>query len=1115
MEIIMGLQIIAGSSGVGKSTLAYQTVIDKSIQNPDRNYIIVVPEQYTMATQKKFVYMHPNKGILNIDIVSFERLAFKVFEETGGQNRPVLDDTGKNLIVRKVLEEHKKKLRYFGSSVNKTGFVSELKSVISELLQYGISIEYMSEIVEKSANNNLLTAKLQDINLIYGAFMDYLTDNYITKEEILDVLCQVIDKSSVIKKSEILFDGFTGFTPIQYNLIMLLLQLCSQITVTVTIDAKEKLNVYEGIHNLFFMSKEMIQKLYKLCDERHIEINEPIIMNQEVNPRFNSQRISFLEKNLFRYKGAVYRGDDDNAINLYEAAAPKEEVQFAVSEILKLTRFCGYRYKDIAIVSGDIGLYGLLAGNICKQNNIPVFVDNKKAVADNPLVEFIRGALEVIEKNYSYETMLRYLRTGMTGITREDVDLIDNYCVATGIHGTMWHKKWTRKGRQREGFPLEVLNELRIQIMAPLRKLEKNLNKKGVTVKDFVTSLYEFLVDTKAQEKINAFAEMPDTGDEYYQIYEKIIELFDKLVELLGMQRLTLGEFNKIIDSGIAEIKVGLIPPTADCVVVGDIERTRLEDIKVLFFLGVNEGIIPKKNDNKGILSEADRDYLEEMQVELSDSSRRKSFVQKFYLYLILTKPSDRIYITFSTKGTDGKGTLPSYLVRSVRQMFPDLPVTTSKEVNDQLHYIRIPKSELVYRQDSFIKLLGESLALALYNERLTGSISAFEQFAACHFAYFLCHGLGLHKRDEYGFEGSDFGTIMHSVIENVCRKAQNRGEKIQELTDEARLAYIKEALATISDEYSDTILKDSGRNRYILKRMTKLADRTLWAVGKQMESGKFVPDAFEFPFLMDEQVIALKKGSGRMCITGKIDRIDICEDDENVYVRVIDYKTGNSDFNLTQVYYGLKMQLITYLRAALQMEAKRHPKKNIIPAGVFYYNVKDPLIAFENQDADQLNLDILQELMLKGAINREYDLPKMMDASYNDKSIIIPVTFDKDGRVKEKDNVFSTEAFDKLQRYVAESQTEIGKQILAGNNEITPFKDGTYTSCDYCPYSEVCGFSPSLGGKGFRRLEKMDSEEIWSRIDEKLNGTSSAHEIKENELENESGVSEDGKSVD
>lgn len=1100
----MGLKIVAGGSGVGKSTFAYQKIIEKSIQHPERNYIIVVPEQYTMATQKKLVYMHPNKGILNIDVVSFERLAYKVFEEVGGQNRPVLDDTGKNLIVRKVLEEHKKSLHYFGSSINKIGFVSELKSVISELLQYNISIDNIGEIAVKSADNQLLTAKLQDLNIIYRSFMDYLSDNYITSEEILDVLCQVIDKSSIIKKSEIVFDGFTGFTPIQYNLMVLLLQLCHQITVTVTIDAKEKLNVMEGMHNLFFMSKEMVQKLYRLCDEAHIDILEPVLMNKNSNPRFQNKRIAFLEKNLFRYNKIFYQNKDDrDAIHIYEASTPKEEVQFAVSELLKLTRFHGYRYKDIAIVSGEIELYGLLAGNICKQNNIPVFVDNKKTVADNPLVEFLRGALEAIEKNYSYESMLRYLRTGMTGIAREDVDLIDNYCVATGVRGTMWRKKWTRKGRQREGFPLEYLNELRVKIMSPFAVLEKKLKKKEAFVEDYVRAVYEFLVDTKAQEKINDFADLPDTGDEYHQIYAKIIELFDKIVELLGKQKLSLSEFNRIIDSGVAEIKVGLIPPTADCVVVGDIERTRLEEIKVLFFLGVNEGIIPKKSESKGVLSEADRDYLEDMKVELSDSSRRKAFVQKFYLYLVLTKPSDKIYITFSSKGTDGKGALPSYLLQSIRQMFPDVSMDTSKEFNSQLKYIKIPKSDLVYNPDAYIQMLGEHLALKLYNERLSGSISAFEQYSSCHFAYFLCHGLGLYGRDEYTFESSDFGTIMHSVIENVCKRVEQEGKQLQNLSDESRFGYVQDVLARLSDEYSDTILKDSGRNKFILKRMAKLADRTLWAIGKQIDSGKFVPDEFEFSFMMDEQEIVLDSGHAKMCITGKIDRIDIYEDDKNVYVRVVDYKTGNSDFNLAQVYYGLKMQLVTYLRAAMLMEQKRHPEKNIIPAGVFYYNVKNPIIAFDNQSEEQLNKDILEELMLKGAINKEYNLPKLMDSSDTSKSVVVPVNFDKDGNIKEKENTLSTESFDKLQHYVSVNQTDIGKDILEGNNRINPYKNGMHTSCDYCPYNEVCGFSPSLGGKGFRKFANLKPEEIWEKIDEKLN----------QEKDEEAGS--DGKSMD
>ena len=452
----MSLQIVAGGSGAGKSTYIYSDVIEKSMKYPEKNYIVVVPEQYTMATQKKLVDSHPRKGILNIDVVSFERLSYKVFEEIGGQNHPVLDDTGKNLIVRKVLGDNRDKLRYFGSNINKTGFVSELKSVISEFLQYDIDVKRLGEIRERVEDSRQLSAKLDDISVVYSAFKEYLADNYITSEEILSVLCSVIDRSENIKRSEIILDGFTGFTPIQYRLIELLLIYSGKVTVSVTADSREKLNVNEGIQQLFFMSKEMVSKLYRICDVIHVDVLNPIILDNEKNPRFVSDEIAFLEKNIFRNNNQSYNKKCED-IKIITAQTPKEELNYCISEILRLTRYEGYRYRDIAIVSADMASYGILAGNICRQNRIPCFVDNKKPVTDNPFVEYIRSALEIIEKSFTYDSMFRYLRSGMSGISREDVDLLDNYCLAVGIRGSkQWHGTWVKKGRGRSAYPLII-----------------------------------------------------------------------------------------------------------------------------------------------------------------------------------------------------------------------------------------------------------------------------------------------------------------------------------------------------------------------------------------------------------------------------------------------------------------------------------------------------------------------------------------------------------------------------------------------------------------------------------------------------------------------------------
>lgn len=1088
----MALQIIAGGSGSGKSEYIYTDIIDKSIKNPQKNYIIVVPEQYTMATQKKLVTLHPNKGILNIDVVSFERLAYKVFEEVGSKDRPVLDDTGKNLIIRHILEICKGKLKYFGSGINKTGFVAELKSVVSELLQYDITPERLKDIQVQSEDNRMLSAKLSDIGTVYSEFKKYIKEQYITSEEILDVLCSVIERSGNVRRSEFVFDGFTGFTPIQYKLLRLLFMYSKEVYISVTIDAAEKLNVYEGFHNLFFMSKEMIQKLNRICDELHVEIKKPIVLSNEINPRFVSGQgaakdISFLEKNIFRYNGMQYRGSCDN-MQIFAAANPKEEIAYCISEIIKLTRGYGYHYSDIAIVSSDMGVFGKMAGNMCAQNNIPCFVDHKKSIMDNPFVEFIRGSLEIIERGYNYDSVFRYLRTGMTGIKRSEIDLLDNYCVAVGIRGSKsWHEPWIKKGRGKSAYQLEELNQLRKRIVEPLEPLEKVLKNKDATVRERVTALYEFIVSLDSAAKLKKLSELPGTGNEYEQLYKKVIELFDKLVELLGEEVVSLKEFNKIIDSGFSEIKVGLIPPTSDCVLIGDIERTRLDNIKVLFFAGVNEGLVPKKGENRSILSESDRAGLEKLNVTLSPSVREKAFIQRFYLYLLMTKTSQKLYISYSLKSNDSKSLLPSYLIRNIRQLFPEISVKYGEECSGQLKYVKIPKAEIIWSEENFIKAISENAALQLYGNELGGSISSFETFSSCSFAYFMQYGLGIAEREEYKFAMKDFGTVIHEVLEQVSNTLKNSGQSFSTLTDEKRAELVADSIAGIAANYNDTILKDNSRNEYMLKKMTALADRTIWAIGKQLEKGTFVPDVYELNFLIDEQQIKLDGDMAAMTMRGKIDRVDICEDENNIYVRVIDYKSGKSDFDLLKAYYGLKIQLMTYMRAALKMEKKKHPDKQVVPAGVLYYNIDDPIIDVSDE-ADEADIEemIEQSLCMKGVVNSSRDIIKMMDSYSGKKSPVVPVTFKKDGEPdKSKSHTMATQQFEELGSYISMKSTDIGKSILSGDVSLNPYKSGEQGSCTYCPYNQVCGFTPDLYQTAYRRINKLDDTMLWNNIKE------------------------------
>ncbi len=1085
----MALQLVCGGSGAGKSEYIYRDIIDKAIKNPGYNYIVVVPEQYTMATQKKLVNMHPKKGILNIDVVSFERLAYKVFEEIGGENRPVLDDTGKNLIVRKVLENKKKELRFFSNTINKTGFVSELKSVISELLQYDIDDDRLEAIRNEVQFSNLLKVKLDDVAVVYKGFKEYLSDNYITSEEILDVLCQVVERSSNIRNSEIVFDGFTGFTPIQYKLLELLLTCCRDVQVSVTIDIREKLNVREGMHNLFFMSKDMAGKLMAICDRVHVDVRQPVMLGQECNWRFKDRKdLAFLEANVFRPSYGVY-GEVPENIHMYAATTRKEEINYCIGEIIRLTGKEGYHYSDIAIVTGEVASYGKQIANVCEHNNIPVFVDHKKSVTDNPAVELIRSVLAVIEKNYSYDSMFRYLRTGLVDVSRDDVDQLDNYCVAAGIRGgKAWKEAFYKKGKGKYAFPVKELNDIRCIIVEPIEKLESVLKSKESTVKQCVLALYDYILEVKLESKIARLSQHPDTGHEYEQLYKKIIELLDSMVELLGDECVSLREFNRIVDAGFEEIKVGLIPPTADCVVVGDIERTRLDNIKVLFFIGVNDGVVPKKNENKSVLSETERNALYDMDVILSPTMREKAFVQRFYLYLLLTKASEQLYISYAGKGSDGKTLLPSYLIRNLKQYFPKLRIQADGDYRLQHKYIRIPKSELVWTSDNIINILADNIAAGIYGRELVGSVSAFEQYASCKFAYFLKYGLGIEPREKYEFNFLDFGNVVHDVLEHVGKELKEEKRPIGRLTDQERSELVNRCISRISETYKDTILKDSSRNEFLVKRMTQLVDRTLWVIGKQMESGVFESDAYEQRFLVDEQEIMLKDGVGFMSMEGKIDRIDIYEKDDSVYVRVVDYKTGGSKFELAKAYYGLKMQLVMYMHAAMELEAKKHPGKNIIPAGILYYNVDDPLIDTADNDYGKVQEQVYASLRMEGMVNKDENgnIARYMDSVSSDKSNVVPVTYNNDGSLSGRGcSTLTTEQFKTLNSYMDAKATDIGSSIMSGSININPYKDGERGSCNFCPYGSVCGFSQDLSGYPYRRIKKFGDAVIWNNMKE------------------------------
>lgn len=1197
----MALQFVFGGSGSGKTRYLYEQAIRLSLEQPDRRFLVVVPEQFTMQAQKEIIRLHPRHGIMNIDVLSFKRLAYRVFDELAVKMPVVLDDMGKSMVLRRVSGRKKSGLGLYGSHLGQAGFINQLKSQISELCQYGITPQDL-ELLQGETENPLLKQKLGDLGLIFQEFKDYIADHYITAEEILDILCRELPRSEMLKNSVIFLDGYTGFTPVQYRIVELFITHALDVVCAVTVDYGADPYRESGIQNLFYMSKHTVCRLAAMAKAGGVELKEDVILDRRPAWRFaQSPALDFLEQNLYRYNGRAWKGEQDQ-VKLFCGQTPEEEVRYVKSRIESLVREQGLRYRDMAVVTGDLAAYGREITRQFDQAGIPFFMDDKKSILENPMVELIRAVLEAV-RDFSYENVFRYLKTGLvydraegtadeaqpvwenavgvdsggeaidweeasdgeladvllggTGggadrrYSREEAavmtDRLENYVRALGINGwKRWDSQWKAQFKGAENLNLQELNAFRQWILAPLRPLREAMSK-DATVASVTQALRNYLESMELREKLEEyqayFAARGLRGDEnlareYGQVYDRVEELFERLTGLLGDEKAERKSYAQILDAGFGEIQVGVIPATIDQVMVGDITRTRLDGVQVLFFVGVNDGVVPQRKNGGSLLGDRDREFFKAHRLELAPTAREDGCMQKFYLYLMLSKPSRRLVITYAGRSADGKSLRPSVLLGEVYKLFPGLTAEDGSTVKWPVQTPRDGKETLIqglktyrdlkepdaadgaledsqwerkflelyrwffgqedYREE--VKLLvqaafysyeergiGRAAARALYGKILQGSVTRLEQYASCAYAHFLRYGLELMERREYELEAVDMGNLFHQSIDRCFQVMKAQGRDWRNLTEEGRQGLVKESVSQVVADYGNTIMMSTARYAYLAGRVERMTDRTIWALAEQVKRGDFEPAGFEVSFSAVDNLKAMRialSPDEELQLRGRIDRMDVCEDGGTLYVKIIDYKSGGTSFDLAALYYGLQLQLVVYLDAALEMEERKNPGKEVVPAGIFYYNIQDPLV--EKKEAmtpEEIEQQILRQLRMNGLVNRELEVIRHLDREIETQSDVIPVAL-KAGLIQEsRSSVASGKRFEQLKSYVNRKLRTAGRDILEGDTSLKPYKQSARTACDYCPYHAVCGFDTKTAGYGYRKLKALKPEEIWEEL--------------------------------
>ncbi len=1178
------LRFVFGASGVGKSRFVQDYIIEKSIREPDKNYLIVVPDQFTMQTQMDVVKLHPRHGIMNIDVLSFSRLSHRIFEEVGEDNLKTLDDMGKSLVLRRVSQKLEDELTVIGGNMHKMGYIDEVKSTISEFMQYRISPENLGLLIEASDSKGALKAKLTDLQRLYAGFKDYIKGDFIAQEETMEILCRSLNKSGLIPGSVIVFDGFTGFTPIQYQVIGELLRLSSEVIFTCTIGQEDNPYIYDksAEQELFLLSKKTVHDILRLeyenekafdpgsvpdfdrwadyrCEVAASDGTDVFLKPHEKSRHADNPELSFLELHLFRYGKASYQGKT-GSIRIFDADDVRNEVRMALAGVSKRIKEEDLHYRDFAIVCGDIERYSKVVEEEAARSGIPVYIDQTGNIKLNPLIEFVKSALLVASTGYSYEAVFHYLRSGIPDFTYDEIDVLENYVMALGIRGRKtWESEFKRlpsvinkKLRKREDKDelrseyLKGINALRERVVASLSPV---FDAAEDNVLSYSMAVYELLKGAGAAAKMEAFAEsFRSAGDEirakeYSVIYKKVINLIDQITILMADEKLTLDEYLEILEVGFGDIEIGTIPQSVDRIVVGDIERTRLKEVKYLFFLGVNDDLIPKGAGTGGIISDIERQFLVDAGtgIEMAPTPRQQMYIQRLYLYMNLTKPSKGLLLSYSHLTPDGKSIGPAYIIGKIKGFFPDVEELSFTQISGT-EILSTPENALGYfsenvqkylngymdeaQESSFKALyaaldekgvadkkriskmlqaagfsyrhrpLSDAVSSMIYGNVLVNSVSRLEKFAQCAYAHFLRYGLGIEEREEFDFDYSDLGNVFHGVLEGFSKKLTERNLTWTSFDEDQGKEILDEVFDSYADEYGEGILSSTMRGEASKARIKRILYRSIDTLQYQLQKGSFMPKYIESTFDSAGSIYAInvnltedEKGRilKKMKLTGKIDRVDTYEDADHVYVKVIDFKSGNKKVDLCALYYGLQLQLVMYMNVARGMEAAGRPGKEIVPAAILYYHINDPVLEgkdFSEQPSDEeINAIVRKELRPSGIIQENREIVDILDHEPGKESDVIHVKFKNDGSFSKGSEVMPGADFEEVSDFVKKLIRKSGRSIVSGDVEINPYELDGKSACTYCSFRSVCGFDEGIRGYCKRELPKLSDEAVLEKI--------------------------------
>lgn len=1109
------LKLILGRSGSGKTTTLRELAKRSLLEKPDRPVFLIVPEQASFENERAMLALLGAEDAQRVHVLSFSRLADEAFRLYGGGAGRRLDDGGRSLFMSLALSAVQDRLEFYRRSAASGELVSLMLGVSSELKLCAVSPEKLGETAGRLPEG-ALSRKLREVSLILSAYDAMVAQSYLDPLDDLTRALPLLRENGFFAGALVAVDSFTAFTVQEYQLLRVILEQSEETVISLCADS---LDDPDGGIGLFSLVKRTGKQLRTLARESGVPVAAPVVLPS--GARFQCEGLRVLEENLYRPRRESLSGADCACV--YRAASPYEEAAFVSATIRRLVMEEGLRYGDFTVIARDADRYAGVLDRALESREIPYFMDQPAAIESEPLMRFLLAALQTVRTGFRTDELLLCLKTGLAGLSPEEIARLENYAFLWSVSGRTWREEWTAHPRGFEEVwtdedkqALEELNNCRRRAVEPLEELAAVVE--NGTGEACARALYRYLERTQAAEALRTLAVdlekagRPDLAERGIRLWDMLMAILDQCAMVLGETVLGCARFSELLRRVIASGTLASIPQGLDQVTVGSADRMRPNRPKITFVIGAAQGEFPLAPSPGSVFSDVERRELIALGLPLNETLEGTVVQERYLTYTALTSPSDRLFVSWSESGGDGGAREPSSLVGELLAVLPDTPVLSRGELPcdffanaekpafeeaarlwrdgsswsetlrvcleaDPAYASRLAALDRA-RDRSPARLEETEVACALFGSSMTLSATQVEKFYQCHFQYFCRFGLGARERRAAVLDALEYGSVMHFLLETALK--QDGVERVLAMSSEE----LRERLSGLLREYAERKLSGSAmktsRFSHLFARLADAAAAVIRHVAEELSQSRFQPRDFELP-VGEGGVPALRiplPDGGTARVEGKIDRVDLYEEGGELYVRVVDYKTGKKEFRLSDVVQGLNLQMLLYLAAVSRNGAARYGKRPR-PAGVLYMPSAEPqLTGSRGTSAEKVQAERDKALRMNGLLLDDPEILRAMEEKGKGK--FIPVTL-KNGEPARRDYVAGPAELDSVLSHVCRLVGEMAQRLHEGQIEAEPVSGGT-DACAWCPYGAVCGHEKD---DPVRPLEKLNRAQAMEKLRE------------------------------